>query len=126
MPTDPLREAALAATPGPWRAVVPDELTTEGVGVERADETVYDCPYHCRCAPGSAMVEGHPDRHEDSPHEHRYHREIVGADIDRITREAVPVMEPADARYIALASPDVVIGLLDRMEELEARLDAQG
>lgn len=94
-----LRAKCEAATPGPWRRHGFAVRATGGVVSKRIGEPLRVA--FCDNSPGAAWAAG----------------------VSLIQNLAVLLRDgkEADASYIAAASPDVVLGLLDRIEELEAR-----
>lgn len=92
-----LREAAKAASPGPWKLTV-QELPAPPA--HQSIETPHGCTYDT-------------------------YRAIIDAKGETITDDAThyPVeAQPNDMAYIALANPEVVLGLIERCAAAEQKL----
>jgi hypothetical protein len=100
--TDKLRALASAATPGPWH---------RGHQPDGRDAVEYFTEIYSYGTPGRVWLACVPVEGKDINDE---------AKFTAITGNG-PTSE-ANASFIAAASPSVVLGLLDRIEELEGRL----
>lgn len=102
---DELRKAAEAATPGPWRTGWAFRACAQGGDHHPRN---HRCKYVVNW-----VVDEHP--HEISNEQ----GEPICGNYDY---EEGGVVHPEDARYIATASPDVVLSLLAEIDQLKAAL----
>ena len=121
-----LRALAEAATPGPWQWYgwrgQHIQLSTVGRGVA----TVMGFARYGMQGAQPVFFERTADDRECSMITGRYRKgdDLIVQEVEY--RGTIDHLDNADAKWIAAASPDVVLALLDRIDRLEAAASPEG